>query len=326
MYRRTMSKLIAVKSGNYEILNDALYGEFSNLKQQALLFDQIGIYKLSNFYKTLEETVDLVSRLNISVPKKIESTITELQWLQQTGIVFEVKSEDELQSELMRDFPQRSTTQNFGNAKKLLNNVLEIQISQLKRAESETHRLELIKEQHFQTIRLLSIIMEITREATVVTTFPYTEYTREIPNSSKSIVAQVVIKNLPLPGNGTPWEQIIDYRKDAKTQEGLLDLRRWVRKISTENLESHEIEEEIEWLINEFENHMKLHKMKANTEAVEVITKAPLEFLELKFSKIIEPLFAIKKRKINLLEAEMTAPGREISYIVKTQEAFQPDE
>jgi hypothetical protein len=75
---------------------------------------------------------------------------------------------------------------------------------------------------------------------------------------------------------------------------------------------------------------MKVHKMKTNTETLEVIVKAPLEIIEdlvkLKFSKIPEPFFAIKKRQINLMEIELNAPGREISYIIKTQEAFQPHE
>ncbi len=320
-----MSKLVALKSGNYEILNDAWNRDFSTLKQQALLFDQIGIYKLSNFYKTLQETEGLVQKIAPSIPGRAGSIIAELEWLQQMEIIFELSMLDELKSQSMESFAQIGG-QKFEDAKKLILKILEVPPSSFTKIEDEPRKLALMKEQHFTVLRLLSIVMETTKNCTVVTTHPYTEYMRELPNSSKSNVTQIVIKNLPLPSNETPWEQIIDYRKDAKTQERLLDLRRWIRKISTENLTPHEIEEEIEWLINEFENHMKLHKMKANTEAVEVITKAPLEFLELKFSKIIEPLFVIKKRKINLLEAEMTAPGREISYIVKTQEAFQPNE
>jgi hypothetical protein len=75
---------------------------------------------------------------------------------------------------------------------------------------------------------------------------------------------------------------------------------------------------------------MKLHKMKANTETVEVLVKLLPETIEnlikLKFSKIPEPFFAFKKRQINLLEAELNAPGREMSYIIKTQKTFQPHE
>jgi hypothetical protein len=87
-----------------------------------------------------------------------------------------------------------------------------------------------------------------------------------------------------------------------------------------------EIEEEIEFLIHEFNRHMKLHKLKANTTTLETMIKAPLEILEdlvkLKFSKIPEPFFAIKKRQILLMEAEINAPGREISYLIKTNDIF----
>ena len=325
-----MSKLIALKSGAHEILPDAWNSDFSNLKQQSLLFDQIGIYKLSNFYKTLEESQGLLRKLGLDSYDKTQPIIAELEWLQQNDIVFELKVEDELQSDLMKKFPQNSTSQKFEDAKKLLKNIIDIQISGLRQAENETHRLELIKDQHFKTIRFLSIIMETTREAAFVTTFPYTEYTRELPNSSKGDVAQLVINNLPLPNNETPWERIIDYRKDSETQRLLSSLRRWISKTSKQNLPPLEIEEEIESLINDFQEHMTFHKMKANTETVEVLVKLLPETIEnlikLKFSKLPEPLFVFKKRQINLMEAELNAPGRELSYIIKTRDAFQYDE
>lgn len=91
-----------------------------------------------------------------------------------------------------------------------------------------------------------------------------------------------------------------------------------------------EIEEELDWLLNEFQDHMKLHKLKANTETLEMIVKIIPETLEnlikLKFSKLPEPFFALKKRQISLMEAELNAPGKEISYIIKTREAFQSQE
>jgi hypothetical protein len=139
-------------------------------------------------------------------------------------------------------------------------------------------------------------------------------------------VVQIAINKLPLPDQTTPWEQIFDYRNDPNTQQSLFSLRRWMRKISEQNLPSHEIEEELEWLINEFQTHMKLHKMKSNTETMETLIKVPLELLEnlvkFNFSKIPDPLFAIKKRQLSLMEAEINAPGKEIAYIIKTNEAF----
>jgi hypothetical protein len=326
-----MSKLIALQSGIHEILSDAWNSDFSNLKQQALLFDQIGIYKLSRFYKTLEESLDLFNKLDSTISNKAKSIISELEWLRQTGIIFELSMEEEFQSQFMKDFEKQVPTQKFEDVKHLLKKIIEIQTSDLINTKDETRKTNLIKEQHFAIQRLMSIVMEVTKGVTTVTTYPYTEYTRELPNSQKSNIAQIVISKLPLPNNETPWEQIVDYRNDPKNQQSLKNLRRWIRKTSSEVLSSTtEIEEEFEWLINEFQNHMNFHKMKANTETVEVMVKAPFEVIEnlvkLKFSKIPDLLFAIKKRQINLMEAELNAPGREMAYVIKAKNSFQSQE
>jgi hypothetical protein len=322
-----MSKLIALQSGTREILSDAWNSDFSNLKQQTLLFDQVGIFKLSKFYKTLEETQGLFNTPYPNISNKIESIITELEWLRQIGIVFELMIEETFQSELVEDFAKKVPFQNFEDAKNLLRKIVEIQTSDLINSQDENRKTSLLKEQHFAVLRLMSIVMEITKGVTAVTTFPHTEYARELPNSKKGNITQIVLSKLPLPNNETPWEQIIDYRNDPENQKNLLNLRRWIRKTSTEDsFSALEIEEELEWLMNEFQNHMNFHKMKANTEILEVMVKAPFEIIEslvrLKFSKISEPLFALKKRQINFLEAELNAPGREMSYIIKTRDTF----
>lgn len=324
-----MSKLIALQSATHEILSDAWNSDFSNLKQKALLFDQIGIFKLSHFYKTLEESSDFFEKLVPNFPNKAKSIITELEWLNQTGIVFELSIEEEFK--IPEEYLAKiAPTQKFEDASILFKKIVEIQKSIFANADDNTRKANFIKEQYFTILRLMSIIMEITKGITAVTTFPHTEYIRELPNSQKGNVTQLVINKLPIPNNETPWEQIIDYRNDPENQKNLLSLRRWIRKISTENLSPVEMEEELEWLMNEFQSHMKLHKMKANTEILEVMVKTPLEtienFIKLNFSKIPEPLFALKKRQINLMEAELNAPGREMAYIIKTRDIFQSQE
>lgn len=324
-----MSKLIALKSGSYEILDDAWNSDFSTLKQQALLFDQIGIYKLSSFYKNLQESDDLVKKIVPTLPDRAGAIIAELEWLQQMDVIFELTMQEELQSQTMERFAQTGG-QKFEDAKNLLRKVIEIQTLDLKNISDQTSKIKLIKEQQLTILRLMSVVMETTKKATVVTTLPYTEYSRELPNSNKSDVAQVVINRLPLPNNETPWEQIIDYRKDSETQKLLSSLRRWISKTAKQNLPPLEIEEEIESLINDFQEHMKLHKMKANTETVEVLVKLLPETIEnlikLRFSKLPEPLFVFKKRQINLMEAELNTPGKEMAYIIKTRDTFQSQE
>ena len=195
-----MSMLIALKSGNYEMLPDAWKSDFSKLKQQALLFDQIGIFKLGHFYSTLEEAIDLFSKLVPNSPNQPESIITELKWLQEMGVVFELTIQEEFQNHSMDHLGQSSE-----DAKNLLTKIIEIQTHDLKNVENEKQKIELIKEQHFTILRLMSIVMEATKGVTAVTTFPFTEYARELPNSNKSNVAQIVITKLPLPNNETPW-------------------------------------------------------------------------------------------------------------------------
>jgi len=324
-----MSKLIALKSGTHELLPDAWNSDFSNLKQQALLFDQIGIFKLSHFYETLEKSSDFLMKFDLNFPNKAKSIITELEWLNQTGIIFELSMDEEFKIP-QEDLAKITSTLKFEDASILFMKIIEIQKSISANANEDTIKANFIKEQYFTILRLMSIIMEITKGVTAVTTFPYIEYTRELPNFQKASVAQIIINKLPLPNNETPWEKIIDYRNDSANQKSLLSLKRWIRKISNENLLPAEIEEELEWLTNEFQSHMKLHKMKANMETLEIIIKTPFETMEnllkLNFSKISNPLFALKKRQINLMEAELNAPGREMAYIIKTKDNFQSEE
>jgi hypothetical protein len=153
----------------------------------------------------------------------------------------------------------------------------------------------------------------------------YKSYLKKLQKSNRSDVAQVVIHDLPVPAINTPWEKIIEFREN--NQKNLLNLRRWIRKLSVENLSAVECKQELDWLKHEFQSHLKLHKIKANAATFEAIVKAPLEILEnlvtLKFSKIPDPLFAINKRKISLMEAELNAPGREIAYLIKSKQSFE---
>lgn len=325
-----MSKLLALKSGFHEILPDALTGDFSKLKQQALFFDHIGILELNQLYTAARGKIKSSKiPLEPNLENKVETMFLELEWLRQTGIIYELDIRAEIQTQQLKDMAKNISPQKFEELAILSYKLIDIEKSYLNLSDPKVNKAELGKEQRFAVLRLMAILTELEKGDTVVTTLPHTEYNYALPSSSKNDVAQIVINKLPLPGNETPWEQIIDYRNDEDNQKNLLALRRWIRKISTENLSSSEIEDELQWLMNDFHNHMKVHKMKTNTETLEVIVKAPLEIIEdlvkLKFSKIPEPFFAIKKRQINLMEIELNAPGKEISYIVKTQEAFQSE-
>ena len=85
------------------------------------------------------------------------------------------------------------------------------------------------------------------------------------------------------------------------------------------NVSPRELADEIEWLLHEYETYMRVHEMKVRRGVLEtVITGAAQmaeDFVKIKWGKLAKMPFAISARKIELLEAELKAPGREITYI-----------
>jgi len=319
-----MSKLIALRSGFQDGMVNIWRKDFSSrLKQQALLFDQIGILQLNQLLKDISRLENPPTRISRN---ELSLFSLDIKWLEENNIIFdptmqgifETPDDEQLIPKyLEKDEEVNKLTEKFRTILQQVDN------PNLPNIDEIAHAMNTYIERDSIVLRSMSIRMEIKEKVSAVTTLPYKDYTHEIPNSRKSDVVQIAINNLPLPDNETLWEQIIDYRNDSENQKNLLNLRRWIRKTSTETLSPVEIEEEIEWLINEFQKHMKFHHMKANAETLEVMVKAPLEIIEdlikLKLLKIPEPLFALKKRQINLMEAELNAPGREMAYIIKTR-------
>ena len=318
-----MSRFIALRSLFIDFFIGGWLSTYSSrLKQQALLFDQIGI-------RSLQDNI-LLSKGSASMRLlNLEDLSAELEWLQENGIIFDLR--DNLNATLTKAESSRYFTSNYRKAQdELWKSIKEGRKTRRIVDKAKLLDMDKLLEQESIHLRSLSVDFNILKEITAITALPFTDYTRKLPNTKKSDVAQIVISKLPIPDDMTPWEQIIDYRNDEENQKNLLDLRRWIRKISTENLSTSEIEDELQWLMNEFQRHMRIHKMKANTETLEVLVKAPLEIIEdlikLKFSKIPEPFFALKKRQINLMEAELNAPGREMAYIIKARDTFQSQE
>lgn len=326
-----MSKLIALRSG-YEdhLFNAQQQGFLSLLKQQSLLFDKIGILRLD----------EVLNYPNFPVSNNDDGKFLrlEIEWLKENKVIFNLEpmvGQDFINTDagqyLFKKLKEKDK-ERIKLHKKLADKAFRKEIDDLSIEDVKDLIQAAISKNEFdaQLLRIISLNFEFSQNITAVTILSFFDYVANIPNAKKSDVVQIVVNNLPLPNNETSWEQIIDYRSDPDTQNKLLALRRWIRRASTQNLSRNEIEEEIEWLINEFQRHMKFHKMKANTETLEVLVKVPFEILEnllkLKLSKIPEPFFAIKKRQLMLMEAEINAPGKELSYIIKSREAFQSEE
>lgn len=150
------------------------------------------------------------------------------------------------------------------------------------------------------------------------------------PGESETVpfadIASIVVHSMPQLDDSVPWEQVLDYRTDNESKGKMMALRRWMYKVARTELTPQEIEAELEWLIYDYERHLKLHKMKYKAGLFETVIIPGTAFLEntvkLKFSEAAKSLLTLRHTQIALLEAEMNTPGSEVAYIVETRERF----
>jgi hypothetical protein len=130
----------------------------------------------------------------------------------------------------------------------------------------------------------------------------------------------------PVPSDDCSWQDILDFK--AETHKKQWGFRRFLRDLTTKRQTEAEIRDDIEWSLDEYTKAMKRHQLKTGTTFMDVYVLPALEILEnlVKFNwaKIAKHALSVKKRQIELLEAEETATGRECAYIFDAQKRFGP--
>lgn len=168
-----------------------------------------------------------------------------------------------------------------------------------------------------------------------INAFPILESRREIRDAFPSGTAsdtlpvlEVILRSMPIPDDQTPWEDIIDFRNDRESMKRLRALRVWVRKFAkaTPATSLAEMKDEIEVLLDDYEEHMKLHRMKVNKGAAETLVtvggKVAEDLVKLKWGELAKLPFILRERKISLLEAEANAPNRELAFVSIARSRF----
>jgi hypothetical protein len=139
-------------------------------------------------------------------------------------------------------------------------------------------------------------------------------------------VWQVVLKEMPQLDTRASWPDVLDFRQEQHTQHLIRSLRRWIRKAVAEEWTQGELEDEIRELIYEYENHLRITRMGTQKGFVEFLITGAADLLEnvvkLRFSKIAKVATAIRNRKVKVLEAEASAPGKEIALIPEMKKRF----
>jgi hypothetical protein len=304
-----MSEFIGVRTSLDYMLPDLL----NTLKRDALVVDRIAIPNLNNLLDDGYEG---------EAPLEFKGIIRELTWLRDQKILFQGPDVSTMLGPILGD--------DFNS-----------QVRELKRLGRElegmpTPELGISNPSDFGNFvetsvkynalkgRLAAIYL---REKRGMEAYPWSDLIFEKPVVNVfSDVLVVVLNSLPVPDEVTPWEQVLEYRADPDSKSKFLALRKWMRDISKRNLQYNEIEEELEFLMDEYQRHMELHKLKTKTSTLEMLVVTTAELLEnlvtVKWGEVAKKLFFLRHQKIALMEAEITSPGREVAFIRKVREQF----
>lgn len=293
-----------------------VYNAVNLLKRDLLYFEQVHICSFNNY--------TIFDELDTSDPQYLEKLLKELRPAYDDKLLhhlnlseminFVVKElNGELAPELVplimkvskinkpmdaNDFPENPS-------KKVMEKIIQQYMDSVDASENDVTRIASIFLNNFSNDRTVALL------------------DNGLENSEKngSKVLEVVLSKLPVPDENVSWQQIIDYRSDPDSIACFTALRVWMQDISRQDYTRHEISERIDHLLYEYEKHLKFHKLKYSHSGMRIFVTAAADIVEnivkLNFGKIADNIFSLNEKKLELYEAEMQAPGREIAYISK---------
>lgn len=295
------------------------------IKQEALMFDRVAVPSYHVVAPMLRKG---------SCPR-VYDYYDDLDWLLEQGIIFEpenITPSEELQRR--PEFQQclkllLEHNDEFSKLPALLENGFEGREDALA---SAVHSFFLSNYYHVRYTALLLREMKH-MDAYPVFTFPCGCSPVENGTAAKSDVVEITLKALPMPDHSTPWEQILEYRGDSNSRVKFSRLRHWMSKTARTHSKPEEVEEELETLIDEYSQHMKAHKIKTRLDTLKTIVVAEVGLftggwltgigaLPGLIGMVATPLYSIRQRQVEITAEELKAPGREVAYIVESNESF----
>jgi hypothetical protein len=144
------------------------------------------------------------------------------------------------------------------------------------------------------------------------------------PRDGRSCVIRVAVKAFPVPDEQCSSQDILDFKSEAHDKQWTF--RRFLHSLATKPQSAAEIRDDIEWTVNEYSKAMEVNRLKTARSFVDVFVMSPLEVIEnlikINWSKVARGLLSVEKRKVELLEAELKAPGRECAYVFDARKRF----
>ena len=139
-------------------------------------------------------------------------------------------------------------------------------------------------------------------------------------------VWQVVIRQMPSLDVRAPWEDVLGFRREERTQHLIRSLRRWVRKIASEEWSESDLHDEVAEILFEYETHMKASRIGSASSVLRFLITGSAELAEnlvkLRIGKVGSLIAATVNRNVNLLNDELKTPGHELALIPEMRARF----
>jgi hypothetical protein len=144
------------------------------------------------------------------------------------------------------------------------------------------------------------------------------------PGSRSTDVMRVACEYFPIPAADSPWEDIFDFRQEMS--EKRWNFRRFLTTLASKKQTEAEIRDDLEWTLNEYREGMKKRRMKIVRSSVAALVVPAVDLIfnasGNHAAALVAAGIAINRLRVELLEAEMKAPGRECAYVFEAQKRF----
>jgi hypothetical protein len=140
-------------------------------------------------------------------------------------------------------------------------------------------------------------------------------------------IINCIIRKFPFVDDTIIWEKIFEFKQDNEIIRKFRQLQDWIIEISKNNYSENEISQKLDFLIDEYENQIKLHQLKVRYLNLELMLSSTVGVIEnlakLNFKDIGSNLLSLKREKINLILEEQNLKGNEIAYITNVAKSFE---
>lgn len=318
-----MSKNIGTK--NIDIIY--FLNSFS-LKTDFLYFD-----KLYYCESQLEQSLligELISKGLDQTGNLFKKNIQEIEFLQKSGMLEPFKP-------IILETPEEcfglNSQQNFRDLIGIitdLDNERVYQLKKLKNSPDFMGSLEKILMSSSKSADLNSIISSFVLKYKNQDCTPVIHYSDNLnQNADKQSIINLIIKKFPFIDDTIEWQKIIEFKTDIDAKNKLNSLKNWLIDISKNNYTVTEIEQKLDYFIDEYESLLKLHKLKIKYKKFDLILTATIGTIEnlikLNFTDIGKNLLTLKEDEINLKIDEKNLKGQEVAYISNIITHFDND-